>query len=425
MKHLLLPVFYTFVSCVFSQVNFDKYFENSSLRIDYIHAGDTAHEYFFLEELRKEDYWGGPVKNLLDTFRYGEYMLKVFDKSENRLIYSHGFCTLFEEWITTAEAGKLQRSFYETQLVPYPKKAVYIEIQGRNDKNEFEKRYSLEINPEDHFINKDKHQGYEVYDVHLSGKPNEKVDIVFIPDGYTQDEMDKFKRDADRFRDYFFTADPYKDNRDKFNIRAVLAASAESGTDIPGENIWVNTIAGSSFYTFDSERYLMTYDVKSLRDIAASVPYDQIYIIVNTDKYGGGAIYNYYNAVAADNEAARFVMLNEFGHGFGGLADEYYDSEVSYEDFFDLETEPWQPNLTTLKNFEKKWKSMIEKDIPVPTPAIDQYSGKVGVYEGGGYVAKGVYRPAQDCIMKSGLARGYCPVCRKAVTDMIVFLCDE
>ena len=93
---------------------------------------------------------------------------------------------------------------------------------------------------------------------------------------------------------YLFTIEPYNRNRNKFNIRAVFSVSEDSGTDNPGLHEWKNTILNSNFYTFYSERYLTTADYWKVRDIAAEVPYDQIVVLVNTDKYGGGGLYNHY-----------------------------------------------------------------------------------------------------------------------------------
>jgi len=80
--------------------------------------------------------------------------------------------------------------------------------------------------------------------------------------------------------------------------------------------------------------------------------------------------------------------------------------------------EPWNPNLTTLVDFDSKWKIMISEGVPVPTPGEESYKETVGVYEGGGYVAKGVYRPMIDCRMHSNNA-GFCPVCSAAIEKMI------
>ena len=181
----------------------------------------------------------------------------------------------------------------------------------------------------------------------------------------------------------------------------------------------------STFYTFDSERYLTTKYFHDVRDIAASVPYDNIVILVNTEKYGGGGIYNFYSIVASDNPRSEFVFMHEFGHAFASLADEYYSSQVSYEEYFDLTVEPYQPNITTLVDFDKKWKDLIEPGIPIPTPDSPEYKDKVGVFEGGGYVAKGIYRPTMNSSMKSSVINGFDPVNERAIIHIIKFYSQE
>jgi hypothetical protein len=236
--------------------------------------------------------------------------------------------------------------------------------------------------------------------------------------------MEAFQNDCKKFASYLFNASPFKENKNKFNIRGVLSPSQESGTDIPKENIWKKTIVNTSFYSFDIERYLMTADNKSVRDLAANAPYDQIYIIVNSDKYGGGAIYNHYSVGTSRNLYAEYVFVHEFGHGFGGLADEYYNSQVAYEDPYPLDIEPIEPNITTLVSFDKKWKSMVDKNTPVPTPAEEKYFKSVGAFEGGGYITKGVFRPMYDCTMKSKSTDNFCPVCKKALEEMIRYFSE-
>ena len=223
---------------------------------------------------------------------------------------------------------------------------------------------------------------YPTFDVHYTGNPAQRVDIVLLPEGYTADEMEQFKADCKRFAEGLFSISPYKERQEQFNIRAVLAPSQESGVDIPGEYIWKNTILNTSFYTFDTERYIMTYDNKSLRDLAANAPYDFIYIIANTQKYGGGAIYNHYGISVSGNQHAAKVYVHEFGHLFLGLGDEYVGGS-SYNDMYPKGVEPWEANLTTLVNFDKKWKDMLDNNTPIPTPYDTQNPTKLGVYEGG------------------------------------------
>lgn len=403
------------------KVDFDKYFENKSMRVDYTHAGNNEKEEFFLKEIKEEQFWGGSHKNLIDTFGYGNFMINIYDKESNTLIYRRGFNSLFQEWQATAEAKIVNKSFYEVATFPYPKNNIIFEISVRNKKGGFDTKFKTDINPKSYFIKQDKLKQWETVDIINNGKASEKVDIVFIFDGYTKNEQDKLMTDAKRFAGYLFDYSPFKENKDKFNIRAVKVISEESGTDIPGKDIWKNTAVNSTFYTFDSERYLTTSDIKSLRDIASLVPYDQIFLIVNTKKYGGGGIYNYWSTTCADDPLAKYVFLHEFGHGFGALADEYYNDEVAVEDYYPADIEPWEPNITNLVDFEKKqWSKMIDKKTPRPTPAEAKYYKTVGLFEGGGYIAKGMYRPYYKCEMKT-LMVGFCPVCNRAILDMINF----
>jgi hypothetical protein len=267
---------------------------------------------------------------------------------------------------------------------------------------------------------KEKIKPYPYFMVHYSGKSSEKLDIVFIPEGYTKDEMGKFNKDCKRLSSVLFNHSPFKENENKINIWGVEAPSNESGTDIPGKGIWKNTLLNTKFYTFDTERYLMTSNYFAVRDIAANAPYDQIYILVNTNKYGGGAIYNFYSETAVDNERSDYIFVHEFGHGLGGLADEY-GNDKTYEDMYPLDTEPWEPNITTLVNFESKWKNMIEPGTPIPTPEEEKYKNKIGVFEGGGYVGKGVYRPTMNSIMNSFTTTEFNEVCKDAIKRIINF----
>lgn len=405
-----------------ADINFDNYFISKSMRFDYYHAGNSDTETIYPEQLKQEPHWGGSKTNLIDTFNYGKYRVMVYDSLSNNLIYSRGYCTLFQEWQATPEAKNIDKSFYEAVTFPYPKQTIKFKIQSRNKKNVFTTINSQYISPNNYFIKKETPVNYKNYKLVDSGDPSKKVDMVIISDGYTQQEMAKFKSDAQRFTNKLLKSAPFNEHQDKFNIWVIEAISLESGTDIPGKGIWKNTILNSSFYTFNSERYLTTQDIKSLRDIVALVPYDQIYILVNTEKYGGGGIYNFYNLCSSDDDLSEMVFLHEFGHGFGGLADEYYTSDVSVECYYSKEVEPWEPNITNLVDFDNKWKHLIKKKNPIPTPQTKKYHDEIGVFEGAGYVEKGLYRPYYSCMMKSLQGNnGFCPVCKKTIIDMINF----
>ncbi|MBM4174938.1 MAG: peptidase M64 [Ignavibacteria bacterium] len=413
------------VSGLIAQTTFDKYFIEKSLRIDYFNIGDVKEQIIALDEIREEPFWGGNKINLIDKFYYGNYRFEVIDAVSNKIIYSKGYSTLFSEWLTTAEAKQVRRAFSETLTFPFPKNKVNVNLYKRNELNNFDLVFTFHVDPSSPFIKKDRRNVFKAAKVYDGGNSNEKVDIVIVPDGYTETEMPKFRKDAERFGTLLFGSTPYKENRNNFNIWYVEAPSKESGTDIPRDGIYRSTAANSSFYTFDVERYCMVEDNKTLRDLAANAPYDLIYVLVNSDKYGGGAIYNHYSVAVNDNEWEEYLIVHEFGHGFAGLGDEYYTSEVAYEEFYKAGIEPWEPNLTTLTNFEKKWKPLVKSETPIPTPSEELNNKIVGVFEGGGYVPKGVYRPMLDCSMKSKTVDNFCVVCKDAIQRMIDYYCDR
>ena len=410
-----------FISVTYSQINFDDYFENKTLRLDYFHTGDSLNDYYSFDELIEEPNWGGSKINLIDKFNYGKYRFEVLDEETNTLIYSRGYSTLFGEWQTTEEAKHTTKSFGETVIFPFPKNNVIVKFYSRTKKNVWKKKFEYRVDPENYFIKTERISEYPRFEIFNSGDPSVKVDIVIIPEGYTKDEMELFKQDCERFAGYLFNSSPFRESKDKFNIWGIEAPSLESGTDIPKENIWKKTLVHSTFYTFDLERYLMTSDNKTLRNVASNAPYDQIYILANSDKYGGGSIYNHYSLCVSNDENSEFVFTHEFGHGFASLADEYYTSDVAYQNFYSLDVEPTDPNLTTLVNFDSKWKDLVEEKTPIPTPATEDNKNIVGAFEGGGYVEKGVYRPMYDCSMKSIIVDKFCPVCKRAIQQMIDF----
>lgn len=419
MKFLIC--FFSFYSLIFSQIKFEDYFLDKTLRIDYFHTGNFENEYYSIDELIEEPYWGGSKINLIDKFDYGKYEVIVYDSTYEKIIYSRTYSTLFSEWQTTEEAKSTLRTFAETVVIPFPKNKVYVEFFSRNRKNNMIKKFDYVIEPNNIFIKKERVKEFSSIKIHYSGESSKKVDIVILPDGYTKSELEQFKQDCRKFTDYLFTKSPFKENKDKFNIWGVEAPSEQSGTDFPSKGIWNKTLLNTNFSTFGTERYLMTFDNKSVRDVASNVPYDQIYIIVNTNEYGGGAIYNYYSVCVNGNRFSDRVFVHEFGHGFASLADEYVTDDVSYQNFYNLDVEPVDANLTTLVDFDSKWKSLVDPNTPIPTPEKPEYKNRVGAFEGGGYVAKGIYRPMMHCIMRSNAASDFCVVCKRTIQDMIDF----
>lgn len=400
---------------------FENFFSNGTLRIDYTHAGNADNEFYYLDEIIAEPFWGGSKTQLIDRFKYGKYYFEVYDDSTGALIYSRGYSSLFAEWQTTLEAREVSKSFEETIILPMPINPVLIKMYSRSWEGKLKKQVEYKVDPKDYFIKRGLKKEYPVYQALVQGDPAKKVDIVILPDGYTKDEMDLFIKDCDKFAEVLFQYQPYSKYKDRFNISGVLAPSEESGSDIPKDSIWKNTLLGSSFYTFDSERYCMITENKTLRNVAANVPYDQIYVLVNTEKYGGGAILNHYNVSVNSNAQAGKIFIHELGHGFAGLGDEYYDSSTSYNDFYNLNVEPWEPNITTMVDFSSKWGHLILDGIPIPTPDSAAYQNAMGVFEGGGYSAKGIYRPRKDCLMHTFKGETFCDACSESIIKMINF----
>jgi hypothetical protein len=397
---------------------FEVLFDEGVMRIDLVFSGNSEESSYALSGVKKEQFYSGSKTQLIDPFDYGDHKFVVKDEASGEVIFSHSYCTLFREWQTTGEAQHIRRAYPHVLRFPWPLAPVVVEIHDRMSDGVFAMNWSGSFDPASYYSDPGNPYDFETVDLEINGSEEDMVDILFLAEGYTAGEMDKFVDDARRSAGYIFSEEPFISMRKQFNVRAVLSASRDSGTDIPGDGIWKNTVVNSSFYTFGIERYMTTMDYKAVCDVAACAPYDQIYILVNTDKYGGGGIYNHYSISAADNLQSRAVVIHEFGHAFGGLADEYFNSAVAYNDYFPLDVEPWNPNLTTLVDFDSKWKHMLAEVTPVPTPAEEAYGQIVGVYEGGGYVARGVFRPMVDCRMHTNDA-AFCPVCSEALIKMI------
>lgn len=427
MKRLLPFLLLFCYASVSAQVAFEEFFFDRTMRFDYQHAGDHASEHYYFNGLKAEPYWGGSRHSLVDTTGLGNQFFRIVDLASEREIYSRGYCTLFNEWQSTPEAQTAQRAYPESVIFPYPKHPCRIEFYGRDAKGRFVLKYKQDIDPESYWVEQFTPR-YECFDVAYHGNHSTRVDIVVLPEGYSAGERAKFEEACQKFADAMFAYAPYDRLKERFNIRAVWAPSEDSGVTIPGERVWRNTACDANFTTFDSERYQTVADQQRLRDLAAHVPYDYIYVLSNTQKYGGGGIFNFYGISAAHNPGfTGKIYIHEFGHLLMGLGDEYVGNTAYDETMYSLKIEPWEPNITSLVDFEKKqiWQSLLEDGTPVPTPTTEAYRDKVGVYEGAGYLSKGMYRPMQNCLMNSFRGvESFCPVCQKNIEQYVNWLCE-
>lgn len=463
---------------------FEDYFTNETLRIDYHHIGDSKSELFTFDKIYAYGTWAGNPKNLIDKFNNGKYYIKIYDALSNKLIFSKGFDSYFGEYQTSANASKgINKAYHESALIPLPKEKIKFSIEKRDTENNLKELFSAEIDPKDVSIIKDRiiDSAVKVFKSVYNGDPQKKVDVAIIGEGYTTNELGKFRGDLEKFSQILFTQEPFKSNKEKFNIYGVYKPSEESGTDEPPADIFKNTVLSSTFNSLGSERYLLTEDNKTLRDLASHVAYDALYLMVNHKRYGGGGIYNWCCTFTTDNQWHKYLFLHEFGHSFAGLADEYYTSDVAYDNLYTPSVEPVEPNITALLDTTNlKWKKWISHGINIPTywekkeydemdykwqnerralnikmadlkrnrapkqeilDAEEEYNlkdkkhagerdlflqktnnyRKIGAFEGAGYSPKGLYRPMIDCIMFSQGDKPFCKVCEDAILKVIQF----
>jgi hypothetical protein len=406
-------------------VAFDQYFEDKTLRIDYTFSGDVTQQDIYVDKLNVIPRWYGKRHHLAEVPVEGNGQIIVRDHRTQQVIYKNSFSTLFQEWLSYDEAKQIRKSFENVFLVPMPKDSADITVNLMNNRREVMTTLTHQVVPTDILIRHIGERHITPYEtLQQAADTNRCIHIAYIAEGYQEQEMPTFLEDAHAAMDALFAHEPFKSMRNRFQITAVKAPSKESGTSEPAKGIWKNTALHSHFDTFYSDRYLTTLNLKELHDWLAGTPYEHIIVLVNTDKYGGGGILNSYNLSMTHHEQFRPVVVHEFGHSFAGLGDEYaYENEAI--PMYPHDVEPWEPNLTTLKDFHGKWEDMIDKKTPVPTPATKKNEKKVGVYEGAGYSLNGVYRGMQDCRMRTNQNPEFCQVCLRALTRLIEFYTED
>lgn len=396
-------------------VDFGTYFHDRTLRIDYLRKGcaksNTVEVTAFVS---KSGTWAGSLVHLIDPFDYGTFRIVVKDAATGTDIYTRTYNSLFQEYEATPAGRDSVASFQETVLVPYPKAKVKLCFQQRDKKQRFVTQKEVLFDPATAKV-ETRAAASKPVKLLYSGDSHKKLDVVIVADGYTKKDAKKMEQDMQTFAEQLVKMKPYKDHKADFNIWGVGTVSEDHGISNPKKGRRLNTALGSSFDVMGIARYLMTYEVHRLHDAIGDAPYEQIIIMSNSEEYGGGAIYNFYANVVVSSATAS-VLPHEFGHTFAGLADEYIDEDISYEELHSTKTEPLQPNITSLVAFDKKWKDLVEEGLPVPTPVSAANLNKIGAYEGGGYRKQGIYRPAIRCMMGTG--GGFCAVCKRAINAM-------
>ncbi|HEX2723021.1 MAG TPA: M64 family metallopeptidase [Gemmatimonadaceae bacterium] len=434
-------------------------------RLDFNHTGGPGVEIFSLDKIFVEPLpWSGHPGNNLDRTGFGTYRFEVRD-TDGRVLFSRGYSPIFAEWITTVEAEKANRTFHESLRFPAPGKVVDIVVFKRDASNRFAEAWRTRVDPTDMFIDRSVRPTAKPLRVEYNGDPAVKVDVLLLGDGYTGAECQtKFVRDVRRMSNSLFSVEPYKSRRRDFNVWGLCPPSPRSGVSRPSTGVHIASPVGTTYDTFGSERYVLTTDNRAFRAIAAAAPYEFVTILVNSHTYGGGGLYNIYSTVAVDNEFANYLFIHEFGHHFAALADEYYTSPVAYQPPLAI-IEPWEPNVTALLDRDRlKWRDLVTHGVPIPTPwpkerfeafshdlqarrakiraerrpesemsalfreerafdsalfASAKHARDVGAFQGANYDAKAFYRPAIDCIMFTRDNVPFCPVCQRAIAQVI------
>jgi len=417
-------------------VRYDDWFEDATLRLDYIFSGDFESQSICFVQAYSSDGWAGRRTRLEKPQYTANGQVSLSDPETGATLYCNSFSTLFQEWTSqTEEARQVTKGFEECFNVPMPKKPVDVRIFLTDEHNRMSAELRHRIDPKDILIQRQTAGKWEVRDIWNPGDPAERIDIAFIAEGYTAEEMEKFFADAERCAGYFLEHEPFASKAGQLHFVAVGVQSRDSGVSVPHDGVWKDTELSCHYDTFYSERYLTSTNLRRAYDALAGVPFEHVVVLINTPSYGGGGMYNNITFASSDNVATPIVLVHEFGHAFAGLADEYAYDE--YLPMYFPDTEPWEPNITTLKDFDSKWadlygsRKVSELDEVEKTQDVRRTWGslteeqkesltkKIGLYEGAGNTSKGVYRPVQECRMRMNECEDFCPVCTRAIISTI------
>ena len=428
MKKLFTILVLTVASVALSAQNKTQ---DKTLRVDYIFSGTDKSVEISLDEMSSFDGWAGRRGNLDKVPVRGNGQICMTDAATGEILYRQSFSSLFQEWQTTEEATRVRKAFENVFLLPMPAEKAVVHVELYDFWGSVYASLNHEVDPSDILIRKQKPSPAPHKYLLQSGAAQDCIDVAIVAEGYTEEEADKFYAQAQVAMEAILAHEPFGQYKDRFNFVAVALPSEDSGVSVPGEGEWKKTALGSHFNTFYMDRYLTTLRLKQMHDKLCGIPYEHIVILANTDTYGGGGIYNSYTLTTAGHRAFKPVVVHEFGHSFAGLADEYYYDD-QFVEYYYPESEPWEQNITTLYDFDSKWKDMLPEGTAIPTAPHDfnawekcragaSMADFVGVYEGAGYQSKGVYRPYVDCRMHTNKAETFCPVCQRAIARLIEF----
>lgn len=250
-------------------------------------------------------------------------------------------------------------------------------------------------------------QRYQVDTLYKNGPLDNRINVVILGDGFTEEQLPKFAEEAKKFADFFLAYNPYNDYRNYFNFFAIRTPSKESGTSNPGaapdaypdQPVGMkDTFFGVSFgYSIHRLVEVSKFDV--LYGLMGShfPAYDLIVVLANTDHYGGsgGQI-----AVHTLNKDANTIGVHEIGHTFGRLSDEYWAGSI-----YGNET----ANMTANSDPATiRWKNWLDNP-------------QIGIHKHGpeGDAAHW-HKPANGTCLMEYLNQELCAVCNEATIERLL-----
>ncbi|MDO4462115.1 MAG: M64 family metallopeptidase [Bacteroidia bacterium] len=386
-------------------LKFEEKLQNVTLRIDIILRDTLPNREVKVSSISKMGEWTGRRGEtyMVDNRPMGNFVYSLIDKETKDTLWVDGFCALYEEWAGTDYEGKRVIDYEHTILTPMPKRDAILVLEQRARNGKYSELLRQDITLDE--VKECKSLlAPKVKTLRDSGDPKSTLDILILADGYRAEEESIFDAMADSLAKEWFSREPWSDYKDRVSFRtAFIASDIDRVGDCRKDTLASEqSILNCQFGWHGTDRYLMTNRIFAQTDYVGNTPADFVIMAVNTPIYGGGGIYNEVTTYSASNPLAIELLIHEAGHGFAGLADEYFDNAGDgLGDYYDTTCEPWEPNITSLKHFSDKWEELYKED-------------KAGLLEGAAYTTKGMYRASDVCLMRV-LNEPFCVVCKNAV----------
>lgn len=259
-------------------------------------------------------------------------------------------------------------------------------------------------------------------------KKSPKLIINIYAEGYSANRRDVFWKDAPKVVESLMRKNfPMIDH---FEFRAVFSPSKQKlgeaknlGFPIPERDSFLGLYY--PYWNDFGRWYHIVYPTREshYRQNIGLVPYDYAIVLVDSSDYWGVGNFKELTAIPADNSNFTYLLMHEIGHFFG-LNEEYDTGGKTELAFAPGIREPWSPNITFANDKANiKWKKVITKGIPIPTPkSYWNNKGPYGLYRGGYAQTEPLnrsYKPGLDCIMDRGA--NFCEVCKMAITKRVYF----